>query len=631
LILHLSMKKKHIAIIAIFFCGILFSFFAPPPDSPKDDIKKKFVDNFEILVKSIHQLRVVVENDETGKNIQASFLAARLAYKQIEFILEYYYELDVSKINGPGIDFVEEEDPLAYHEPQGFQMIESFLYPAYDVSRKKELLQFIIKLYNLTNGLSKNAGTFQPGEYVLDAAMEELYRILALGITGFDSPTGHLSLYEAKSSLNSVMYVIASYKNEIFSSGINDYDRVLYLLQKATLYLDKNSDFEKFNRMEFIIKFLNPLASWLGNAKQKMGYIDSPIRYGLIKKTTHLFAWQSLQRDRYLFDDTITNARIALGKKLFYEPGLSKNGKRSCAGCHQPARAFTDGLPKANELDEHTSLLRNTPTLWNAALQSNLFYDSRQVSLDHLITEVLANEKEMNSGRDTAAVNLKNRADYKQLYAEAYPAAGGIIQGRKIVNAIAMYLRTIVSYNSRFDQFMRGKKSAMKPNEIKGFNLFMGKALCGTCHYVPLFNGSKPPSYYYQESEVIGVPASTDTNHAVLDSDPGRYAIIKKEFLLHSFKTPTLRNIALTAPYMHNGVYKTLEEVIEFYNKGGAKGLHIDIDNQTLPFDNLGLNATEQKDIIAFLKTLTDTTELAISHQLSAISYRPTALGDKKN
>jgi cytochrome c peroxidase len=270
-------------------------------------------------------------------------------------------------------------------------------------------------------------------------------------------------------------------------------------------------------------------------------------------------------------------------------------------------------LPTASEINGHAFLLRNTPTLWNAALQRNLFADSRQLSLDHLISEVLANEKEMNSGRDAAAVNLGNRDDYKKLYEEAYPASAGNIEGGKMVNAIAMYLRTIVSYNSRFDQFVRGRKSAMKPPEIRGFNLFMGKALCGTCHYVPLFNGSKPPTYYYQESEVIGVPATTDTLHAVLDGDQGRYNMVKKEFLRHSFKTPTLRNIALTAPYMHNGVYRTLEEVVAFYNKGGGKGLHIDMGNQTLPFDNLGLDATEQKDIIAFLKTLTDTTSLSFS------------------
>ncbi len=610
------MKKKYTIITGFFFSGLLFSFFTSPVPSSKDTIKKFYITQFKALVKSVQQLRVAVENNESEKKIRESFLAARLEYKQIEFIIEYYYELDVNKFNGPGIDFVEEEDPLAFHEPQGFQMIESYLYPGYDTTKKQRLLQYINKLYELTNGLSNNAASFQPDDYIPDAAMEELYRILALGITGFDSPGGHLSLYEAQSSLNSIRVVIESYKDEINTVGIKDYEMPLKLIQKASQYLKKNDDFVRFNRMEFITQYLNPLSGWLGNAKIKMGYIDKQARYGLIKKTSQLFAVESLQRDRYLYDDTITKARIELGKKLFYEPGLSRNGKRSCAGCHQPSRAFTDGLQKANELDEHTSLLRNTPTLWNAALQRNLFYDSRQVSLDHVITEVLANEKEMNNGRDVAAVSLKDREDYLKLYREAYPATKETIEGSKFVNAIAMYVRTIVTYNSRFDQYMRGQKSAMKPNEIKGFNLFMGKALCATCHYIPLFNGSKPPSYYYQESEVIGVPATTDTINAVIDSDQGRYNIVKKEFLQHSFKTPTLRNIALTAPYMHNGVFKTLEEVIDFYNKGGGKGLHINLDNQTLPFDKINLDATEQKNIIAFLKALTDTSFLKINIQV---------------
>ena len=603
------MKKKYKIIIGLFFTGLIFS-FSSSTRSSKDRIKNFYVAQFKTLTSSVQQLEIAVTNNESEKKIKELFLAARLQYKQIEFIIEYYYELDVNKINGPAIDFVEEDDPLAFHEPQGFQMIETYLYPGYDTSKRQPLLQYITKLYELTTGLSNNAASFEPDDFVVDAAMEELYRILALGITGFDSPTGHLSLLEARSSLNSIRVVIESYKDEITAAGIKDYEMPLQLIQQATAYLKKNNDFVRFNRMEFIIKYLNPLTQWLGNAKTLMGYIDKPARYGLIKKTSQLFAVESLQRDRYLYDDTITKARIELGKKLFYEPALSKNGKRSCAGCHQPSRAFTDGLQRANELDEHTSLLRNTPTLWNASLQRNLFYDSRQISLDHVITEVLANEKEMNGGRDIAAISLGNREDYKKIYREAYPAAKGIVEGSKIVNAIAMYARTIVTYNSRFDLYMRGQKSAMKSNEVKGFNLFMGKALCATCHYIPLFNGSKPPSYYYQESEVIGVPATTDTIHAVIDSDPGRYNIVQKEFLKHSFKTPTLRNIALTAPYMHNGVFKTLEEVIDFYNKGGGKGLHISIDNQTLPFDKLNLDAAEQKDLVAFLKTLTDTSFL---------------------
>ncbi len=180
------------------------------------------------------------------------------------------------------------------------------------------------------------------------------------------------------------------------------------------------------------------------------------------------------------------------------------------------------------------------------------------------------------------------------------------MSGAKIANAIAMYVRTLVSYNARFDQYMRGDRQKMSPEEIKGFNLFMGKAKCATCHYVPLFNGSKPPNYYYQESEVIGVPGTADLLHPVADTDPGRYAILPKDFLKNAFKTPTLRNIALTAPYMHNGVFKTLEEVVEFYNKGGGAGIGLEVPNQTLPVKPLGLTAIEKKQLIAFLHTLTD-------------------------
>lgn len=122
-----------------------------------------------------------------------------------------------------------------------------------------------------------------------------------------------------------------------------------------------------------------------------------------------------------------------------------------------------------------------------------------------------------------------------------------------------------------------------------------------------------PPSYLENESEVIGVPHSKDTVNPRLDGDLGRGKAKVHEqvdIFRHSFKTPTVRNVALTAPYMHNGVYETLEEVMDFYNKGGGVGLGIDIPNQTLPFDNLNLNANEIRDIIAFMKTLTDTTGL---------------------
>jgi cytochrome c peroxidase len=130
----------------------------------------------------------------------------------------------------------------------------------------------------------------------------------------------------------------------------------------------------------------------------------------------------------------------------------------------------------------------------------------------------------------------------------------------------------------------------------------MGKAKCATCHYMPLFNGTFPPRFQKIEAEVIGVPKSIREN--IIDQDMGRYAIVKVESLKHAFKTPTVRNAELTSPYMHNGVFNTLEQVMDFYNKGGGAGLGMKIKNQTLPFDSLSLSLKEQNDIIAFIKSL---------------------------
>jgi cytochrome c peroxidase len=130
----------------------------------------------------------------------------------------------------------------------------------------------------------------------------------------------------------------------------------------------------------------------------------------------------------------------------------------------------------------------------------------------------------------------------------------------------------------------------------------MGKAKCGTCHFMPLFNGTFPPAFQKMETEVIGVPETISSEK--IDPDMGRYNIIKVESFRHAFKIPTVRNAARTAPYMHNGVFTTLNQVLDFYNKGGGAGSGIKIDNQTLPFDKLGLTEKERNDIISFILCL---------------------------
>ena len=600
-----KMKKKGIILILIVACIGLPSFFTPP--TPSEKIKAYYNEQFTRLSSHLQDLLQSIQNDSNESTLKTKFSAARLTYKKLELFIEYYFELDAPQFNGIATGFVEEEDPAAHHEPQGFQVMETFLYPHYDTHNKKDLLRYTQQLLDLTKGLGNNSALFKPDEYMMDAVMEELYRVQALGITGFDSPLAQLSLSEAKASLESIRFVLTAWAPEMTAAGAEDPDPCLNLIARGMEYIDKHPGFDGFDRMAFILNFLNPLCSGLGHDIQRMHLPVNPARPSLIKKNGHLFDAGSLVANAYLRDDTSSTAKIALGKKLFYDPLLSSNGKRACAGCHQPAKAFTDGQPKALQLDGHSILPRNTPTLWNAALQKNLFYDSRQRFLDRLIMEVMGNEKEMNGSADKAAEKLAASKKHLPLYRAAYPASGAIITGANIANAIAWYLRTLTSYNARFDKYIRGDKSKMTGEEINGFNLFAGKAKCATCHYIPLFNGSKPPDYYYQESEVLGVPATTDTIHPVLDDDPGRYAILPDSFLQHAFKTPGLRNIALTAPYMHNGVYKTLEEVVEFYNKGGGAGMGLNVPNQTLPATPLQLTDKEKKELIAFLKTLTDT------------------------
>ena len=601
------MKSTCCILILIACCFSFAAFVGREHNSPNEKIIDYYKTRFGHLQKTLSTLRTTVETGGDSTIVREQFLQARLAYKQLELILEYYFEGDAKYFNGLAVDFVDEEDPTAHQEPQGLQVIETFLYPVYHPDKKIDLLAYIKNLEIVANGLGNNYALFVPGEYVPDAIMEELYRVLALGITGFDSPLAKLSLTETNSALSSIQSILELYREQWQPLQPAAYRAALRLLQQAQHYSETHPGFDNFNRMEFILSFLNPLCEAIARIKAATGNKENPLHYCLIKKRGSLFKKNSLDINRYGYSDSINKDRVALGKKLFYEPLLSANGKRSCASCHQPGKAFTDGVPKALQIDGHSTLPRNTPVLWNASLQMNLFYDSRHMLLQDVVLEVLANEKEMNSSAIEAIKKIQHSVTYQHMFKQAYDRTASSITEKNIADAIAIYLRILISYNSRFDKYMRGEKDKLTPNEIKGFNLFMGKAACGTCHYAPLFNGSKPPTYYYQESEVLGVPASTDTVHPQLDEDSGRMIFLKKDFLVHAFKTPTLRNIALTAPYMHNGVYKTLEEVIDFYNRGGGRGLGLPVPNQTLAAGKLQLTPKEKWQLKAFLLTLTDT------------------------
>jgi cytochrome c peroxidase len=241
--------------------------------------------------------------------------------------------------------------------------------------------------------------------------------------------------------------------------------------------------------------------------------------------------------------------------------------------------------------------------------QKNFFHDGRSRQLVEQINEVLHNKQEMNTTIEEIILKLNRSEEYKALFKNAFiGTADSSISYFGVLKSIHEYERTLVSKNTKFDKYLEGDYTQLNTNEINGYNVFSGKALCGSCHFFPLFNGLVPPIYNDTEYEVIGVPK--EKNSLEIDGDEGRKIISKNRIHQFAFKTPTVRNIELTPPYMHNGIYKTLEEVIDFYNKGGGNGIGINISHQTLPFDSLQLTKQEIRDIKAFMLSLTDTTNL---------------------
>lgn len=589
---------------------LVSSFFNSRPDIPSKKVKQYYLQQTDSFIKAATALQEAAKSGNE-KKMQLHFCKTRAAYKKIETIAEYYFNFYAIKLNGPPIPFFEEDEAdMPENNPNGMQVIEGLIFPHYKKENNNDLKKQIDELVRLAIELPTINESFEFNDAnIFDAFIEEIYRITALGITGFDSQTAQKFLPECSSALNSLQHYLSFYKTQFNEKLPGKYELLEHYVTASQVYIEDNKIPNSFNRMKFITAYLNPIAKIVGEFKVVNNLKDNPagFYYSGINKNNSLFNPGAFNPYRFLDDHNTSAEKIELGRMLFFETALSSNNQRSCASCHNPGKAFTDGLKTSLALDGHSPLPRNAPTLWNAALQRNLFADSRSRNLEDQVMQVLNNAQEMHGTAQTVAENIIAKNRYKDIYQKTYPNSAVSNAAQNICNAIACYERTLIALNSKFDKHMNGQ-TILNKNEINGFNLFMGKAKCGTCHFMPLFSGSKPPRYYYIESEVIGVPETNDKRNPKLDKDTGRYNATQSKIHLFAFKTPTLRNVELTAPYMHNGVFNTLEEVVEFYNKGGGKGLGIAPINQSLPFEKLQLSAKEKKDIIAFMKTLSDTT-----------------------
>ena len=593
--------KKSFAFLSILLSFIILNNCQKSKNQGVTDAKLLFSKNVDSLKSYVQNtLLPLAQKSNSQDSLKVTFLKTRQLYKKIEPLAEYFFPTTVKLLNGPPLDEVELTDNVV-NEPSGLQVIEEYLYP-FDTSNRKELVREIRKMNRDLLIIQNQWEVLTMSDaHIFDALRLENYRIISLGISGFDVPLAKSSITEAAIALGSIQRYLDLYDNDnqVFTD-------LKSLNIKAQKYLLVNQNFDNFNRLDFIAEYMNPIRSKILAFQKSINILPFKELRPLKTDTENIFAEHTFDANYYApnADSYTSKDRIELGKKLFYDPILSKDNSRSCGSCHQPDKAFTDGLTKPAILTGKGLVKRNVPTLVNASLQAKLFYDLRVDNLENQSMDVINNKDEMHGSLKDAVQKLKLDKTYISLFQKAFPTEKETVKESKIMNALASYERSLVSFDSRFDKYMRGQKTLLTESEKNGYNLFSGKAKCGICHFTPLFNGTIPPNFTNTESEIIGVPETIKNQR--IDPDLGRYTFYKFEVWKYAFKTPTLRNIALTAPYMHNGVYKTLEEVVDFYNKGGGNGLGFGLKNQTLPEDKLKLTKEEKRDLVAFMRALTD-------------------------
>lgn len=429
----------------------------------------------------------------------------------------------------------------------------------------------------------------------------EIVRIMSLYLNGFDSTFELNNLEETKNILLGFKTVL---KNSFSSEKIIDIEKTL---DESISYLSSNSNLETFNRLEFIGNHLKPLYEKIYILYDSKAS-GEPFRYAINIRSQKFYGndWFNKTYFNTVIRDSVYHQKQAeLGKLLFFDPILSGNNKRACASCHN----INNGLGGAKQFDLHydekSKLTRNTPSLMNVSFQKMFFYDGRARQVEEQANVVLTNHNEMFADPTLLVEKLSTSNEYKKLFREAFEnTEDTTITYYAILKSLNEFERTLVSLNSRFDKYLRGDKNQLSKEEIKGYNIFAGKGLCGTCHFFPIFNGLVPPFYSDNEFEVIGVPKIK--NGKEIDPDSGRVSIAHNPIFTHAFKTVGIRNIDKTAPYMHNGVFTTVDEILDFYNKGGGAGLGIEIPNQTLPFDSLQLNKEELNHLKKFMLSLSD-------------------------
>lgn len=328
-------------------------------------------------------------------------------------------------------------------------------------------------------------------------------------------------------------------------------------------------------------------------------------------------------------ENPMSKEKVALGKKLFEDTRFSSTGQVSCSTCHDEAKGFTDHLVKSEGINSLKGT-RNSPTVLNAAFNATQFWDGRSPTLEDQSRHPFVNSVEMGlKNHEPILEVVRSDPDYVKAFKSVFNKSGKDIKIEHVTMAIGAFERTVIAGNSRFDQWYYAGEKSLSDSELRGFQAFIGNGRCVSCHMIEQSSGLFTDHRFHNIGVGINRVPKDDVDRLVTEflkanfnreevdekvlndlktSELGRFAVTQNQNDIGAFKTATLRNIELTAPYMHDGSLKTLEDVVEHYNRGGASS-----DKEVItPFLSGGirpLNLTEQekKDLVAFMKSLTST------------------------
>ena len=613
-----SYLKKSAIILVLFSLICLFAFKAE--HAPYTEYYQSSLSQFSIEQEKL--LINIKDADLTTTSgigaVKSGIKQARRKLKAIDFWLRYLEPVAYKKINGPLPVEWENEVFEKFEKPYkrlgaGLSLAELYLNNKGSDLQKDSLLQLIRISQNALNTYMADSITSllkTPNHFYLCNRLY-LLNLAAIYTTGFECPENGNIVPELKAMMLDVNKIYTAFNQSFPGEKLTD--DYLELYARAMSFVNSQPhDFEQFDHFTFLKDFVNPLFAINQQLIRQYNVISLSFNDYTLNNNCNsifdkgLYTPQNAMGIYSLIEDTAVLGEIrAVGKLLFYDPLLSGNNSRTCVSCHKSKEYFTDTAMTTSFNFDHVHYLpRNTPSLVNVVYNHLLMLDGRHTSLQNQAKDVMTNPAEMGGKKEDIMDKILSCKEYKTAFRKflKYTPEEKEITFDHIASAITYYYKDFSGYYSPFDYAMNQNRP-LSPDARKGFNLFMSKAQCATCHYVPQFNGVPPP-YIGSEFEVIGVPA--DISYSKVSEDSGRYKINMAFETMNAFRTGNLRNLEYTKPYMHNGVFTTLDQVIDFYDAGGGTGKKLHVPNQSLSTDSLKLTASEKKELLSFLHSLNE-------------------------